>query len=72
MHTLWILLQKTNQSSPNYWVYGLLSNDKESFIKEMRSKGFYASSVHANNNNYSVFGNLVDLNGVNKFINEFV
>jgi len=66
------LLQKTNQSSPNYWVYGLLSNDKESFIKEMRSKGFYASSVHANNNNYSVFGNLVDLNGVNKFMNEFV
>jgi perosamine synthetase len=66
------ILKKINYSHPNYWIYGILSNDKKGFIRQMRLKGFYASGVHANNNNYSVFKNQINLNGVNKFMNEFV
>ena len=66
------MLNLTDQSNPNYWVYGLFSKNKKNIINEMRLNGFYASGVHMNNNNYSVFGNLVDLNGVNKFMNDFV
>jgi len=65
-------LNLVEKSNPNYWVYGLLAKNKIEMINEMRHAGFYASGVHINNNHYSVFGGLVDLGGVNKFMNEFV
>lgn len=58
--------------NPNYWVYGVLANDKETFIKEMRTKGFYATGVHINNNIYSVFKNDASLKGVNEFMMKYV
>ncbi len=62
----------THMSNPNYWVFGVLAENKVEFIKEMRSKGFYASGVHINNNIYSVFGDKTELIGVNDFYNNFV
>lgn len=62
----------TDCTMPNYWVYGVLAEDKFQFIQEFRRKGFYASSVHINNNRYSVFNNQIELNGVNEFMNRFV
>ena len=57
---------------PNYWVYGVLADDKESFIRQYREKGYYASGVHINNNNYSVFGKSDTLPGVKEFNDHFV
>jgi len=59
-------------SSPNRWVYGVLAKNKLDTIKEYREKGFYATSVHINNNIYSIFGNKDNLSGVNDFMNHFI
>lgn len=58
--------------NPNYWVYGVLAENKFSFIEEMKSKGYYATGVHINNNVYSVFNNKTELKGVNEFMSKFV
>ncbi len=57
---------------PNYWVFGLLSDKKTETIKQFRDMGYYASGVHLNNNNYSVFGKNNNLTGVSEFNGRFV
>ena len=57
---------------PNYWVYGILVNNKRQGILDLRNEGYYASGVHINNNIYSVFGIQPELLGVNEFYNRFV
>lgn len=59
-------------SVPNRWIYGLFSKNKIQTIKNFREKGYYASSVHINNNIYSVFDNKTSLQGVNYFMDHFV
>ncbi|MCX8523528.1 DegT/DnrJ/EryC1/StrS family aminotransferase [Chryseobacterium formosus] len=63
---------ENHNSNPNFWVFGILAEDKIEMIKEMRSKGYYASGVHINNNIYSVFGKSDFLPGVEYFSNHFV
>lgn len=58
--------------NPNYWVYGLLSNSKLDLLHEFRNRGFYASSVHLNNNCYSIFGDCSELKGVSDFYSRFL
>ncbi len=59
--------------NPNYWVYGMLTDDKIGTIKSFRNQGYYASGVHIRNDIYSVFGKQdVALPGVEKFYNSFV
>ena len=60
------------KTMPNSWVYGILAKNKIETIKKFREIGFYATSVHINNNIYSIFGNKSDLIGVNDFMNHFV
>jgi len=60
------------KSIPNRWVYGVLAKNKIETIKDYRKKGLYATSVHINNNLYSIFGNKTNLKGVNDFMNHFV
>ncbi len=57
---------------PNFWIYGVLAEDKLKFIAEMKKAGYYATGVHVNNNIYSVFKNKIDLPGVNEFMKKFV
>lgn len=57
---------------PNYWVYGILCDNKSEMLKFFRDKGFYASGVHLNNNHYSVFDNKEELKGVSKFYNSYL
>ncbi|MDB4601068.1 aminotransferase class V-fold PLP-dependent enzyme [Flavobacteriaceae bacterium] len=57
---------------PNSWVYGVLAKNKIETIKNFRKKGFYATSVHINNNIYSIFDNKIELKGVKEFMNHFV
>ena len=63
---------KRNEVSQNYWVYSLLCDNKKEMIIKFRELGFYASSVHLNNNCYSVFGDKEELAGVNEFYNKFI
>lgn len=65
-------IQLTNNTNPNYWIFGLLSENKIETIKEFREKGFYASGVHLPNNYYSVFGKQEELKGVNEFYSKFI
>lgn len=57
---------------PNYWVYGILTNNKRQTIIDFRNKGYYASGVHINNNIYSIFGKQQNLPGVDEFYSRFV
>ena len=65
-------LRPLGKSIPNGWVYGVLAKNKIEIIKNYRKEGFYATSVHINNNIYSIFGNKTNLSGVNDFMNHFV
>lgn len=58
--------------NPNFWVYGVLANNKTAFLEEMKTKGFNTTGVHINNNIYSVFKNNDSLLGVNEFMKNFV
>lgn len=57
---------------PNYWIYGVLTQNKRDTIIKFRQNGYYASGVHINNNRYTVFKNRIELKGVNEFYNRFV
>ena len=59
-------------TTPNYWVYGTLCENKIEAIKDFKDRGFYATGVHINNNVYSVFNNKIELKGVNEFMNHFI
>jgi len=49
-----------------------LAKNKSETIKDYRKEGFYATSVHINNNIYSIFDNKPELKGVNEFVNSYV
>jgi perosamine synthetase len=66
------LMNDRKEISPNYWVYGILADDKAEAIRYFRSIGYYASGVHINNSHYSVFGNKAELCGASEFYRRFV
>lgn len=58
---------------PNYWVYGVLAENKRETILRFREMGYYASGVHIMNSIYSAFGKQnVALPGVEVFYSRFV
>lgn len=61
-----------DNTQPNYWVYGVLCEDKAKTLEEFRSQNWYATGVHINNNIYSIFNNSRELKGVNEFMNKFL
>ena len=65
-------LSITKNTSPNNWIYGVLAENKTEMIKRFRKEGYYATSVHINNNIYSVFKNKENLKGVNEFMKSFI
>lgn len=65
-------LNLISDTQPNYWVFGVLCEDKAQALQDFRSQNWYATGVHINNNIYSVFNNLENLNGVNEFMNKFL
>lgn len=67
-----VSLKKTQDSLPNYWVYGTLCKNKMEAMKDFKEKGFYATGVHINNNVYSVFNNKVSLKGVDEFMDNYL
>ena len=63
---------KSDYSNFNYWVFPVLVNDKNSFIKKMNELGFSSSTIHYPNNRYSAFNNYQNLIGVNGFYTKFL
>lgn len=62
-----------DNSNPNYWVFGILTDNKRETILKFRDLGYYASGVHIRNDLYSVFGKQqIELPGVDEFYNSFV
>ncbi len=62
-----------NECDPNYWVYGILAEEKTETIKRFRNEGFYASGIHIRNDLYSAFGKQnTELPGVDYFYTHFV
>lgn len=60
-------------NEPNYWVYGILTDNKRKAIEYFRANGYNASGVHMKNSVYAVFGKQdVELKGVDKFYDSFV
>lgn len=57
---------------PNYWIYGLLSDNKTKDMLSFREQGFYASGVHLPNSYYSVFGKQGHHPGVLDFNDKFI
>ncbi len=66
------LINSQEKNLPNYWVYGILAENKVNAINKIRELGYYASGVHYPNNFYSVFGKHVSLPGVDEFYSKFV
>lgn len=60
------------ETNPNFWVYGLLVDNKSEAMTAFRNAGFYASGVHLPNNFYSVFGARKDFSGVSEFYSRFL
>lgn len=65
-------LIKRKEMKPNYWVYGLLSDNKKNDLCRFREMGYYASGVHFPNNYYSIFGKQPSLPGIEKFYSRFI
>lgn len=65
-------LNNRTDIEPNYWVYGILSDNKIQDMLKFRENGFYASGVHLPNTYYSVFGEQGQLSGVAEFNNKFI
>lgn len=61
-----------DEIEPNYWVYGVVREDKLDFLRGMKDKGYYASGVHLPNSYYSVFGQQGSLPCVEEFYTKFV
>lgn len=59
-------------SQPNFWVYGVLCDNKSEALLFFREQNYYSSSVHINNDIYSVFGKSESLKGVDEFMLKFL
>lgn len=68
----YISLNHRKEIFSNYWVYGILVDNKVDVLNEFRSLGYYASGVHFPNNHYSIFGNQGILPGVEEFYLRFL
>lgn len=66
------MMNDRKYNTPNFWVFGILTDDKTEAIRKFRDMGYHASSVHLNDNSYSVFGEQPTLPGVRDFHNSFV
>jgi dTDP-4-amino-4,6-dideoxygalactose transaminase len=55
----------------SYWIYTILVDDKDGFIKYMSENNIEVSPVHNRNDNYSIFSKFkIELPGMNQFFNK--
>ena len=68
----YISLNHRKEILPNYWVYGMLVDNKIEALTKFRDLGYYTSGVHFPNNYYTVFGKQETLPGVDEFYSRFL
>lgn len=68
----YLLMNNRKENNPNFWIFGIIADNKSEAINKFRALGFYASSVHFANNYYSVFGKHPKLIGVEEFNSKFL
>ena len=59
-------------ATPNYWICGILSSNKEGDMKMFKENGYACSAVHLPNSYYSAFGRQNMPKGVEDFYNKFI
>ena len=65
------LLNSRKNINPSYWVFTILSNNRDELLQKFRSDGFYASKMHLRNDLYSVFKSTAkEFKGINEFSNK--
>jgi len=66
------LLNQRENIVPNFWVYGILIDNKKDILRKFREMGYHSSVVHLPNNYYSIFGKNEFLPGVDEFYSKFL
>ena len=61
-----------NEVIPNFWVFQILTDNRDEVKKIFDQFGFYTSSVHANNSLYSIFDNKTITPAVDRFLKRFL
>jgi perosamine synthetase len=61
-------INERSEVNPSYWVFTVLSTDRDKLLAEIRKNNFFASKLHVRNDLYTVFNtSKEDLIGVNEF-----
>ena len=62
-------MERKSGYESSYWVYTILVDNRDSFMKMMSSNGIGCSRVHDRNDKHSCFGGLADLSGTS-YVND--
>ncbi|MEG0518327.1 MAG: aminotransferase class V-fold PLP-dependent enzyme [Bacteroidales bacterium] len=65
-------LLNTTDIAPSYWIFGILTNDKQKTLNHFRNLGYGASGVHIPNTYYSIFGSQGRFPRVEEFYSKFL
>lgn len=57
---------------PNYWVFGILADDKRNAANKLRAMQLQASSVHVDCSSYAICGSSEVFPGVDQFLRHFL
>lgn len=67
------LIPYSNNTEPSYWLYTMIVENRESFIKKMESSGILASPLHRRNDVHQVFSeSKCELPMLDRFYDEFI
>lgn len=61
-----------DEIEPNFWVYGMLVDNKREQLRQYKADGYGCSGIHLPNNYYSVFGDQGRFSGVVDFYSKYI
>lgn len=61
-----------DEIEPNFWVYGILVDNKREQLRQYKADGYGCSGVHLPNSYYSIFGSQGQLPGITEFYNKYL
>jgi perosamine synthetase len=66
------LIQYHNNTSPSYWLYTMLVENRDEFVRAMADKGISASTLHVRNDKHNCFNSKKLLPGLDFFSSRYV
>lgn len=66
------LIRYHKNTSPSYWLYTLLVENRKDFIRALNDRGISASTLHIRNDKHPCFNSKVILPNLDKFYSKFV